>query len=166
VLLLDIGENLAGNPLQVAEIAQVRVPQQLAVLPPGEVLSVGVRIEQLIDKPRELLCRSTAAGAFCGCENAIDLNSSPQAAFIRAAVESLCWVLVRQTAERALVRAGVGLVPPGRLAAAHASGDGWAVGIGRARTTGYDSRAPRRQVLASVASRAWSADRCRSAMRC
>jgi hypothetical protein len=53
--LADLGENLAGDPLQVAEIAQARVPQQLAVLPPGEVRSVGMRIEPLIDKPRELL---------------------------------------------------------------------------------------------------------------
>jgi hypothetical protein len=29
--------------------------RKLAVLHPGEVLSVGVRIEQLVDKPRELL---------------------------------------------------------------------------------------------------------------
>ena len=51
---------------------------------------------------------------------------------MRATVERLCSVLVRQSAGRA----GVGLVPAGRLAAGHASGDGWAVGIGRARTTG------------------------------
>jgi hypothetical protein len=93
-------------------------------------------------------------------------ESETREAFIRAAVGSSCSVLVRHGAGRFPVRATVGLVPARRLAAGHASGDGWAVGIGRARTTGLKSRESRRRVLVYVAGRACSAARWRSAMRC
>jgi MFS family permease len=74
--------------------------------------------------------------------------------------------LVRHGAVRVLVRAAVGFSPAGRLAAGQASGDGWAVGIGRARTIGLESRESRRRVRVSVVTRAHSAARCRSATRC
>jgi hypothetical protein len=144
--LADMWENLAGER-QVAEI--VRTPS-ISAHPGGQ----GRRRTQSFPGARESAVRSWSR------------ESGTRVAFMRAGVESSCCVLVRRSAERAAGRAGAGLEPAGRLAAGQASGDGWAVGIGRARTIGLESRESRRRAHASVASRACSAARRSSAMCC